>query len=146
MNPIRKSLAVVLLAGGSIAGGFAGSMLVRDGGGNFAHAQDAPAQGKVSERPELSEKDLAHVETLATVFRKVGKTIEGSVVNINVLKSGPASRPPAYDDMLRPAAFADYVRQVTDGSYPAPEHNYQMEPSERAKFVKREHPRLSGAV
>ena len=30
MNPVRKSLAVALLAGGSIAGGFAGSVLVRD--------------------------------------------------------------------------------------------------------------------
>jgi serine protease Do len=102
MNPVRKSLAVALLAGGSIAGGFAGSLLVRDGGGNFAHAQDAPAQGNVSDRPQVSEQDLAHVETLATVFRKVGKTIEPSVVNINVIKAGPAAgRAPGYEDMLR---------------------------------------------
>ena len=104
MNPVRKSLAVALLAAGSLAGGFAGSMLVRDGGANVARAQDAapaPQQGNVSERPAVSEQDLAHVETLATVFRKVGKTIEPSVVNINVIKTVTASRPPAYDDMLR---------------------------------------------
>jgi serine protease Do len=107
MNPVRKSLAVALLAGGSLVGGFAGSMLVRDGGANVARAQDAardaaqPQQGNVAERPTVSEQDLAHVETLATVFRKVGKTIEPSVVNINVIKTVTASRPPAYDDMLR---------------------------------------------
>ncbi len=100
MNPVRKSLAVALLAGGSIAGGFAGSILVRDV--NSAHAQDAPAQGNVADKPQVSEQDLAHVEGLSTVFRKVGKSIEPSVVNINVVKSGLASgRTPAYDEMLR---------------------------------------------
>lgn len=44
------------------------------------------------------------------------------------------------------AAFAEYVRQVNDGLYPAPEHNYKMEPAERAKFLKQDHPRLSDAV
>jgi serine protease Do len=104
MNPVRKSLAVALLAGGSIAGGFAGSVLVRDG--NSVHAQEAPAQnapaqGNVATKPQVSEQDLAHVETLATVFRKVGKSIEPAVVNITVLKSGGPGRTAAYDEMLR---------------------------------------------
>ena len=33
-------------------------------------------------------------------------------------------------------AFATYVRNVSKGSYPAPEHDYVMPPAERASFVK----------
>jgi ketopantoate hydroxymethyltransferase len=33
------------------------------------------------------------------------------------------------------AAYAEYVRQVTNGEYPAAEHQYSMLPDERAKFL-----------
>ena len=33
-------------------------------------------------------------------------------------------------------AFAAYVRNVSSGAYPAPEHDYVMPPAERAVFVK----------
>jgi len=32
-------------------------------------------------------------------------------------------------------ALAEYVRRVTDGSYPGPEHNYTMSDAEREKFL-----------
>ncbi len=91
MQPVRKSLAVALLAGGSIVGGFAGTTLVRSGA-NSAVAQEAPKptapdQGTVAGKAQVSDADLQHVETLATVFRKVGKTIEPSVVKIDVIKA-----------------------------------------------------------
>ncbi|MGH7213593.1 MAG: 3-methyl-2-oxobutanoate hydroxymethyltransferase [Tepidisphaeraceae bacterium] len=34
------------------------------------------------------------------------------------------------------AAFGEYVRRVTSGEYPAPEHDYEISPEERAKFEK----------
>ena len=46
---------------------------------------------------------------------------------------------------VRPAlvgAYAEFVRQVVAGQYPAPEHTYPMPPDERAKFLAR--PQLSG--
>lgn len=44
------------------------------------------------------------------------------------------------------SAFADYVRSVRDGTYPAPEHDYQMEPSEKIKLRNVKQPRSSDAV
>ena len=109
MNPVRKSLAVALLAGGSLAGGFAGSALFRNG--NPAIAQEAPAQGTVGDKPQVSQEDLQHLESLATVFRKVGKAVEPAVVKIDVIKTaempaglgggGGGGRSPSYEDMLR---------------------------------------------
>jgi 3-methyl-2-oxobutanoate hydroxymethyltransferase len=44
---------------------------------------------------------------------------------------------PELADLATPLkqAFADYVRVVQDGTYPAAEHQYQMPADERAKFV-----------
>ena len=46
---------------------------------------------------------------------------------------------PVLGDLATPAkaAFADYVRQVVAGRYPAPEHGYEMEAGELQKFVQR---------
>jgi 3-methyl-2-oxobutanoate hydroxymethyltransferase len=44
------------------------------------------------------------------------------------------------------AAFATYVNQVRDGTYPAPEHGYPMDAAERAKLRNIERPRPSDAV
>ena len=44
------------------------------------------------------------------------------------------------------AAFADYVRSVRDGTYPAPEHDYEMEPSEKGKLRNVKPARSSDAV
>src|SRR3712207_5503711 len=101
MNPIRKSLAAVALSGAVAAGLFGGSFLTRHG--NVAVAQDAsaPAQGKVQAPVEASAEERAHIEGLASIFKKVGKSVEPSVVQLNVIKSGRANRNPGYDDMLR---------------------------------------------
>jgi 3-methyl-2-oxobutanoate hydroxymethyltransferase len=50
------------------------------------------------------------------------------------------SRPrfaPQLGDLATPAkaAFAEYVKQVDSGEYPAPENQYEMSPEERAKFL-----------
>jgi 3-methyl-2-oxobutanoate hydroxymethyltransferase len=44
---------------------------------------------------------------------------------------------PVLGDLAAPlkACFADYVRQVESGEYPAPQHAYEMPPEELAKFV-----------
>ena len=101
MNPVRKSLAKVALSTAVIAGLFGGSsVLVRDFAGPV-HAQEAPAQGKVAAPVEVSAKEMEHLEGLASIFRKVGKSVEPAVVNISVRKSAKSARPPGYDDMLR---------------------------------------------
>ena len=58
MNRISKSLAIVLLGGGSLAGAFLGSTFVQNT--RFAHA---------AEEVQASREQLAHVDTLASVFR-----------------------------------------------------------------------------
>ena len=92
MNAIRKSLAAAALSGAVLAGAFGGSYLTR--GGNLANAQEAPAQGNVQQPVNVSPEEMHHLEGLASIFRKVGKSVEPAVVNINVRKSAKASRPP----------------------------------------------------
>ena len=80
-----------------------------------------------------------------------GPACHGSVVVTHDALNLTPSRPrfvPALADLAAPAtaAFAEYVRLVGDGAYPAPEHNYQMDPAERAKFQKRERPSPADAV
>ncbi len=99
MNPFRKSLAVAVVSGGSVAALFAGSSFVR--GTNEARADDAPAQGKVQAPVEVTPEEQQHLEGLAGIFKKVGKSVEPTVVNIEVTKSGKAARLPDYDNMLR---------------------------------------------
>jgi 3-methyl-2-oxobutanoate hydroxymethyltransferase len=43
-------------------------------------------------------------------------------------------------------AFAEYVRQVTSGEYPADEHGYAMEESEKAEFLRRRQARAGAAT
>src|SRR5688572_24545570 len=99
MKPIRKMMAVAVISGASVAALVTTPELVRFGGGNPAFAQDT-SQGKV-EKPQVSEQEKQQLESLSSIFRKVGKSIEPAVVNINVRKSVKAMRPPGYDDMLR---------------------------------------------
>jgi hypothetical protein len=44
---------------------------------------------------------------------------------------------PKLGDLASPAlaAFEEYVRQVGSGEYPGPEHEYEMQPGELAKFL-----------
>lgn len=100
--------------------------------------------------PEVAERVVAETD-VPVIGCGAGPACHGSVVVTHDALNLTPSRPrfvPDLADLAGPAtaAFAEFVRQVRDGSYPAPEHNYPMEPSERAKFVKREHARLTGAV
>lgn len=93
MNPLRKSIAIAAISGLTVAG----SLCIP----TFLHADDTPSQGKVQAPVQPSAQELQSLEGLASVFRKVGHSIEPSVVNIHVIKSAKASRPPGFDDMLR---------------------------------------------
>src|SRR5688572_16254458 len=56
---------------------------------------------------------------------------------------GMSAQPPRFapklGDLAGPAvrAYSDYVRQVAEGRYPAPEHGYEMPPAEREEFSRR---------
>jgi serine protease Do len=99
MNPISRSLAIATVSGGAIAAMFAGPTLVRYG--NVARAEDAPAQGKVQAPVQASPQEQQQLESLASIFRKVGKSVEPAVVQIDVIKTTKAARPPGYDEWLR---------------------------------------------
>src|SRR5205085_5815162 len=90
-NPMKRwnrSLAVALLGGGSL-GAFGGAVLWHNT--PFARAEQVADQRQVS-----------HLEDMATVFRDVGKSVEPSVVQIQVRKTVKGFRGmPLPDDMLR---------------------------------------------
>ena len=100
MNPISKSLAIAAVSGSAVAAMFAGPSLVRFNG-SVALAEEAPAQGKVQAPVQASPEEQQQLEGLAAIFRKVGKVVEPTVVQIDVVKTTKAARPPGYDEWLR---------------------------------------------
>jgi serine protease Do len=87
MKPLNKSLAVVLLGGGA-AGAFFGANALKS---EWSFGQD-----------QATEQQINRAESLATVFRDIGKKVEPSVVEIVVHKTVKAQgRVPLPDDMLR---------------------------------------------
>lgn len=80
MSKWRRSLAIMVLAF-SAGAGFFGFSLVENW-------QFARAEAQV----EATREQLAQIESLADVFRDVGKVIEPSVVNIDVVKGNSQSR------------------------------------------------------
>jgi serine protease Do len=94
IKSFKKSAAVLAIGGISIAGWAAGNSLVNNV--RFARAQEAVQQNR---------QDLATSESLSTVFRKVGKAVEPSVVNIQVHKKAAAAGGnralPFDEDMLK---------------------------------------------
>jgi serine protease Do len=101
---MRKKLAAAAMSGAVIAGLFGTSTFVRD-----THAQDTPAQGKVQAPVQASAEEQRHLDGLASIFKKVGKSVEPAVVKLDVIKSVPVGMggpgggpvPRGYDDMLR---------------------------------------------
>ncbi len=71
-----------------------------------------------------------------------GPACHGSVI-VTHDALGLTPRPPRFvprlGDLAAPAieCFADYVRRVREGQYPASEHNYEMPAAERQKFLSR---------
>ena len=98
MNRMKKSVGVLLLSGGLVAGTFFGADLVRD-------TQFAWAQNQV----DTSRKELATAADLAGAFKEVGKAVEPSVVSINVRKTvkGVSRSLPFHDDDLLRRFFGD---------------------------------------
>src|SRR5688500_18008772 len=91
MTRLRRFAAGSAVFGAALVGSFFATGLVKD-------VQFAGAQKQV----EATREQLAAVDDLATVFRQVGKTVEPSVVNINVTKSSRGNaRLPFDDEMLR---------------------------------------------
>ena len=90
MTKARKSLAALLLGGGSVAAIAAGIAL-----------QDVKLAR--ADEVQATPQQLAQVNTLSTVFREVGKVVEPSVVKLDVRKSqGGGNRQLPFDeDMLR---------------------------------------------
>ena len=87
MKPMKKSLAVLLLGGGAV-GTFFGANALRS---QWSFGQD-----------QATEQQINRAESLATVFRDIGKKVESSVVEIVVHKTVKApGRVPLPDDMLR---------------------------------------------
>ena len=76
MKAIR-SMLVMGVAGAALAGGFFGGTSL------FEHLQFARAADEVAE----NRSQISQAEDLSTVFRHVGKVVEPSVVNIDVVKT-----------------------------------------------------------
>jgi serine protease Do len=111
MNRIRKSVAGLLITGGAVGAWFGGQTLLRDAA--FAQQQ---------QQVESTREQLKGVEDMASVFRNVGKTVEPSVVSINVRKSikvggGGGARGGLPDDMLR-RFFRDRNNNNNNGARP----------------------------
>jgi len=97
MNRVSKSLAVAMIGGGSVLGAFFGTTVVQ----NVRFAQAA-------EQVQATREQLAHVDSLASVFREIGKVVEPSVVKIDVRKTaGAGNRQLPFDDEMLKRFFPD---------------------------------------
>jgi serine protease Do len=76
MKSLGRSIGVLIVAGAATAGGFLGFNLLEN-------ARFALAEQKV----ETTREGLSQIQNLSNIFRYVGKTVEPSVVNINVKKT-----------------------------------------------------------
>ena len=92
MNPIGRSLALLVLGAAGMTALFFGSNLIQDV--KFARAR---------EEVQATREQLATVQDLSTVFRSVGRVVEPSVVNIEVRKNVKTGRGalPFDDDTLK---------------------------------------------
>src|SRR4051812_14289653 len=97
MNRVSKSLAVAMIGGGSLVGAFFGTTVVQ----NVRFAQAA-------EQVQASREQLNQADSLASVFREIGKVVEPSVVKIDVRKAaGAGSRQLPFDDEMLKRFFPD---------------------------------------
>ena len=76
MKSLGRSIGVLIIAGAATAGGFLGFNLLENA--RFAFAE---------QKVETTREGLSQIQSLSNVFRYVGKTVEPSVVNINVKKT-----------------------------------------------------------
>ncbi len=107
MNAIKRKLTALGVVAALTAGGYVGYRTIDN-------VQFARAQEKV----EATREQLSKVEDLATVFRDVGKTLEPSVVSINVTKHVKGMRGIPFDHGMLRRFFPD---QDGDGQPDVPE-------------------------
>lgn len=94
--------------------------------------------------PEVGQAVVDAV-TIPVIGCGAGPACDGSVV-VTHDALGLTSRTPRFvpklGDLAGPSVryFAEYVRLVQEGGYPAPEHNYQMSDAEKKKLAKAEEP------
>jgi 3-methyl-2-oxobutanoate hydroxymethyltransferase len=64
------------------------------------------------------------------------------------MTSNPPRFVPKLADLATPtlAAYEQYVKVIADGIYPAPQHEYEMEPAQKAEFLRSPHGRVGDAV
>lgn len=90
---------------------------------------------------EVSQAVVAAVD-VPVIGCGAGKACHGHVFVTHDavgLTPQPPRFAPKLGDLAGPAvrAYAEYVRQVAEGRYPAPEHGYEMPPAEREEFSRR---------
>ena len=90
--------------------------------------------------PAEVAKAVVEATKIPVIGCGAGPDCHGSVfVTHDALGLSPSSPrfAPRLGDLAKPslAAFAEYVRQVGSGEYPAPDQQYQMDAGERAKFL-----------
>jgi 3-methyl-2-oxobutanoate hydroxymethyltransferase len=88
--------------------------------------------------PEVSAAVVAETG-LPVIGCGAGPACHGHVVVMHDMLGLSSHRPrfaPLLGDLAGPMrdAFADYIRQINEGLYPASEHNYSMSPDEAQKF------------
>ncbi|HSV13798.1 MAG TPA: 3-methyl-2-oxobutanoate hydroxymethyltransferase, partial [Tepidisphaeraceae bacterium] len=89
--------------------------------------------------PEVSEA-VVRATNIPVIGCGAGPACHGSVIVMHDALSLSPRRPrfvPQLAELNRPmiSAFADYVRRVSSGQYPAAEHQYEMPAEERSKFT-----------
>jgi serine protease Do len=107
MKSLGRSIGVLIVAGAATAGGFFGFNLLEN-------ARFALAEQKV----ETTREGLSQVQNLSDVFRYIGKTVEPSVVNINVKKTIHGQRRMPFDERFFRRFFPD---QDGDGQPDVPD-------------------------
>jgi 3-methyl-2-oxobutanoate hydroxymethyltransferase len=103
--------------------------------------QDAGAAALLIEAvpPEVGEA-VVRATKIPVIGCGGGPACHGSVIVTHDALGLTPHRPrfvPQLTDISKPlvSAFADYVRRVTSGQYPAAEHQYEMPPEEKTKFL-----------
>ncbi|MGA2233230.1 MAG: trypsin-like peptidase domain-containing protein [Tepidisphaeraceae bacterium] len=110
MGQFSSRLAVAVLSGAAVAGGFFGGAALLD------HVQFARAESQV----EVNRQALSQVEDLSSVFRAVNKVVEPSVVKIDVTKTVKVSRGDMPDEDLLRQFFQDNGQPMPN--IPAPDN------------------------
>ncbi len=103
--------------------------------------QDAGAAALLLETvpPEVSQA-VVTATTIPVIGCGAGPACHGSVIVSNDALGLTPAHPkfvPMLQNISEPlkAAFAEYVKRVTSGDYPAAEHQYEMLPEEKAIFL-----------